>query len=1068
MKRSSLLTRVLAGMFALSWAFATTALGQGVTTSAINGFVTDRQGKPISGATVSIVHEESGTTSTTTTRGNGQYDVSNLRPGGPYTVTATVSGQPAETRKGVYLETGQSSTVDFSIGAGEVVQLEKFTVSSERDVTFGTGKISPGTTLSAQEVEELPTVRRDIQDIAQLDSRLFLGSLDQGGQLSAQGQNFRFNSFLIDGVQAIDTFGLNSNGQSSLRSPIPYDAIQSFGIDLAPVDVRRGGFTGALLNAVIKSGTNTFHGSARFEYTGQNMRAKNPVTGAHESFKETTQTYTLGGPIVPDKLFFFLAYDDFERRSLPPQANFIPDATQLATIIARAKALGYDPGSLNASTNVANQRTTIAKIDWNIVANQRLSLTYRRNYGKNTSYANYTNTFGTSLSNYWFTQPRNTDSYIAQLFSQWTPNFRTEATVSYTRFNGSPQNLGPAFPQVQVQGVQGVRLDTGATINTGSVFLGTESSRQLNAIVTKETQGKLSGDYSIGNHTITVGGEDITTKYHNAFVQYTDGYYTFANITNWVAGTPPSAFQLAKAYPGFSINDAVAQWRYDAYAGFAQDTWRPNENLTVVAGLRLDYPYVGQKPPVAAGFSSAGFTRDNGQAVTRNDTTNSGNWTLAPRIGVNYQIPNVRKTQVRAGFGLYQGKNPAVWISNAYSNAGSVANVTATSTQLPSINFVSDVNNQPVPAGTLPTPNINVTDPKLVQPAVWKATAAIDHQLPFGGIQFTLEASYVQVYEALNTEFLNYKPIGTGPDGRTMYSTKVISSGSADVSGRRRVGGFADVFFLTNTKKGDGHDVTLRFNRPMMNDWAWSLSWTHSRYTEVSPMTSSVASSNYSSRAVFNPNEDVASLSNTNIPDRVVGVLTKRFRWIRNAPTTISAVYQLRSGHNYSWIFAGDANGDGFTYNDLLYVPTGPNDPKVVWNSTTERDNFFAFVNSTDLKNYMGTHAPRNSETSPSVQTLDIKITQDVPVFRRAKAEVYLNVINIGNLLNDSWGLTNEVPFSYKRAVAGATKFDPTANGGQGQWTYTFTQSTLNTVPVVANDYPVSRWQIQLGMDIKF
>jgi hypothetical protein len=301
-----------------------------------------------------------------------------------------------------------------------------------------------------------------------------------------------------------------------------------------------------------------------------------------------------------------------------------------------------------------------------------------------------------------------------------------------------------------------------------------------------------------------------------------------------------------------------------------------------------------------------------------------------------------------------------------------------------------------------------------------------------------------------------------------MYSTKVISSGSADISGRRRVATFADVFYLTNTKKGDAHGVTLAVQRPMKNDWGWSLSWTRSRATEVSPMTSSVASSNYSARAVFNPNEDVASLSNTNIPDRVVGQLTKRFHFIPKAPTTVSAIWQLRTGHNYSWIFAGDANGDGFTFNDLLYVPTGPTDPKVKWNSTTERDNFFAFVNSTSLKNYMGGHAPRNSETSPSVQTVDIKLTQDIPVFRRVRAEAYINLINLGNLLNDKWGRTNEVPFSYKRAVAGATAYDPTANGGQGQWTYTFTQSTLNTVPVVANDFPVSRWQIQLGMDIKF
>lgn len=1060
--------RVFAGLLALSF-LLNYAFGQGVTTSGVNGTVTDKQGKPLAGATVTIVHEESGTTSTTVTRSNGQYNVTNLRPGGPYNVTVNASGYAADTQRGVFLETGQSTTADFAVGTGEVVKLEAFTVSGERDTTFGTNKIGPSTTLDAREIAEIPTVRRDIQDIAQLDSRLFLGSLDQGGQLSAQGQNFRFNSFLIDGVQAVDTFGLSSNGQSSLRSPIPYDAIQSFAIDLSPVDVRRGGFTGALLNAVIKSGTNTFHGSARYEYTGQNMRGPNPLTGAHEPFKETTQTYTLGGPIIPQKLFFFLTYEEWKRSSLPPQANFIPNATQLQTIVDRAKALGYDPGTLTAASNKSTQRTTIGKIDWNISDNQRLALTYRRNYGTLGTFPNFTNTFGTSLSEYWYQQPRKTDSYTAQLFSQWTPDFRTEATASVTRFNGSPVNNGAPFPQVQVQGVTGVRLDTGATINTGSVFMGTESSRQLNGLVTKETQGKFSGEYSVGDHTILAGGEEVSTKYRNSFIQFTDGYYTFKTIADWVAGTPPSAFQLAKPYAGASIEDAIAKWRYDAYAAYLQDTWRPaGKNLTVVAGLRLDYPYIGEKPPVAPGFATAGFTSGSGQAVTRNDTTNSGNWTLAPRAGFNYMFPNIRRTQLRGQIGLYQGKNPAVWISNAYSNAGSVYSYNASSAELKNITFNPDPATQTVPGSANPAPSINITDPKLVQPAVWKEAIALDHQLPFGNMQVSIEADAIQVYKALNTEFLNYKPIGTSPDGRQMYSTKVISSGSADLSGRRRVSAFADVYYLTNTSKGGGHDITLRVSRPFKNNWSWSASWTRSHYTEVTPMTSSVAGSNYSARAVFNPNEDVASKSNTNIPDRVVATLTRRFNFIHNAPTTISGIYQLRSGHPYSWVFAGDANGDGFTFNDLLYVPTGPNDPAVKWNSTSERDAFFAFVNSTDLKNYAGGHAPRNSETSPSVQTLDIKITQALPIFRRLKAEAYLNIINLGNMLNSNWGRLYEVPFSYKRAVAGATAFDPKANGGNGQWTYTFTQSTLNTVPVTVNEYPVSRWQLQVGVAIQF
>lgn len=1073
---------------ALSLTLATTVFGQGITTAAINGIVTTKAGAPISGATVTVIHEASGTRSVASTRANGQYNLSGLRVGGPYTVSAAAKDLQTQEQKEVYLSLDDNVAVDFSLGA-EVLTMEAFSVSASKDTTFDSGKMGTGTTFTDSDISNTATVRRNVQDIASLDSRLFLGSLDQGGQLSAQGQNFRYNSFLVDGVQAGDTFGLNSNGFSSLRSPIPLDAIENLSVQLSPYDTRYAGFTGALINATIKSGTNDFHGSIYVEGTDQDWRAKNPITNAKETFKEKTFGATLGGPIIKDKLFFFLAYEDFQRKAAAPQANFVPDATQLAAIIARSKALGYEPGNLNAD-NTSVQRTFIGKLDWNISQQHRLSLSYRRNYGHDTAFPNYTAATSTSLSNFWYQQPRNTDTYTAQMFSQWTPDFRTEVDVSYTKFDGSPANNGPAFPQVQVAGISGVRLDTGAAITNGAVLLGTESSRQLNQIVTKDTVIKVIGEYSIGDHTISGGAESDSTKYTNAFIQYTNGYYTFNNTTvggvpitglqAWQAGTPPTAYQLAKPYAGFTINDAVAKWQYDAYALFIQDNMRVNQQLSLTFGLRYDYPHIGDAPPVAVGFATAGFTRPNGQAVTANNTTNSGNGTIAPRVGFTYKFDAQRKTQLRGGVGLFQGKNPAVWISNAYSNAGSVANATATAGQLPGIVFNPDTNNQPVPGGALGSPNINITDPKYKQPALWKSNLAVDHQLPWFGINVTAEVYHNKVDEGINVEFLNYlvstDGAGTTPDGRVRYgpAAAITSGTSGNVAGRRRVAtggpvgnGFADVFYMTNTSKGEADGTTLGFNRPMKNDWAWSVSWTRGHATEVSPITSSTASSNYSNRATFNPNEDIASISNTNIKDRIVGILVKRFEFIKDNKTTFSFIYQSRTGHPYSWIFRGDANGDGFVFNDLLYVPTGPTDPKVAWASTTERDAFFAFVNSTSLKNYMGSHPSRNSEVSPWTQTLDLKISQEIPIWKRVKSELYLNILNLGNMVDKTWGQSEEVPFSYKRAVAGAT-YNAAGNGGAGVWNYTFNSGTLDGVPIVANDTPISRWQVQAGLRIKF
>ncbi len=1093
------------------------ALAQGITTAALTGIVTDNQGKPIAGASVTVTHEPSGTRLNTTTRASGQYDVAGMRVGGPYIVTASAVDHKTGTQSDVFVEVGDTGAVNLQL-VPDVIQLEAFKVTADRnDVTFGAGKIGTGSSFSSQEIENTPTVRRNIQDIATLDPRITVLSLDQGGNMSASGQNYRFNSFLVDGVQAGDSFGLNGNGFSSLRSPIPLEAIASLSADLTPYDVRRAGFTGALINAVIKSGTNDFHGILYGEQTKQNWRAINPVTKVRDVFDEKVKGFAIGGPIIKNKLFFFIAYDDFKRSASPPAANFVPDATQLAAIVARATALGYAAGNLTA-VNTSFQTTKIAKLDWNISDQHRVTYTYRKNEGQDTNFAEFAGATSTSLSNYWFQQPRITTSHTAQFFSNWTSNFRTEIDYSATKYNGSPKNLGVAFPRVSVGSITGTRLDTGLTA-TGSVVLGTENSRQLNFITTDEKNAKFTGEYSFGSHTLAFGLEDDVTKFDNRFVQNTDGNYSFPNLAAWQAGTPVSAFTLAKLNPGFTLDNAFARWKYDARAYFIEDTWRPNQQLTLLAGLRYDIPLVPNAPPKATGFET-GFGIPN-------DTTNDGNSTIAPRFGFNYELKTERKTQIRGGIGLFQGKNPAVWISNAYSNSGALGNVTAAVTGgvVPGFVFTADPNNQVAPAGQPPAPNINVTDPRLKQPVSWKANLGVDHKLPFGGLVFTAEINYLKVDQALNTTFLNYSTNGTLPDARIRYggtvtpaanfavsgvttlaqaqtlfgtqtvitsattgatgvvqnvtavnaTTGVLTFVSSSVNGRRRVNtggptgaGFADVFYLTNTDQGKSLDFSLSLRRPMKNHWAWSIGYTHNTSTEVSPMTSSTASSNYSNRASINPNEDVVSTSNYQIKDRIVATLTREFEFIKNAKTVVQLVYQGRTGRPYSWIFRGDANGDGFSFNDLLYMPTGPTDPKVAWASSVERDAFFAFAANTNLAKYAGTNAPRNSEASPWMQTVDLKFTQQIPLYRdRLRAELYVNVLNFANFFNRKWGIQEEVPFSYKRAVVGAV-FNGAGNGGAGQWVYTYNSSTFDAVPITANDTQVSRWQVQAGMRVRF
>ncbi len=1043
---------------ALAFAFsAATALGQGITTSAMNGLVADDTGRPIVAALITAVHEPSGTRTVAVTGANGRFTFDGLRVGGPYTVTASAAGFPPETRREIYLSLEETGEINLTLSL-QTQRLDPLKVEAARDTTFESGRMTTGDDYTGEEIAGTPSLRRDIQDVANLDPRLGLDENTTTGefQLTAQGQNYRYNSTLVDGVQANDPFGLNGNGFSSLRSPVPPDAIAALEVKLSPYDVRRAAFTGALLNAITRSGTNTFHGSLYYHYANQKMLAKNPVTGVRTPFQNRTYGATLGGPILRNKLFFFLTYDEYRRTELPPTSVFTPDPAELAAIAARAKSYGYNVGSLLTSSNLSVQKTYLAKLDWNISPDHRLAVTWRRNDGMTPEFTDFsTSSRKVSFSNHWFEQQRLTDSYTAQLFSHWTSAFHTEATVAWTKYTGSPANNGPAFPEVDVNGV-----DNAAHTAKGDVFLGTERFRQINSLSTTTTNGSLTGDYAVGNHTLMFGGDAEKTAVDDRYAPYAFGSYIFSTPAAWQAGTPVYTFQSAVPAAGFSLSDSFARASNTIYGLLAQDTWRPASRLTLLAGLRFDYPYTGTKPPFNRAFyNTFGF---------RNDTTSSGNYTLSPRLGFNYVLTDQRTSQLRGGLGLFQGRNPAVWLVDPYQNAGALGSIQAKTSQLPKgFAFDPDPFNQPTPPGTLPAPEIDVTDPHFRQPLAWKSNLAFDQALPFFGLIFTAEADLLKMEEAPCAVNLNLKPAADGgpatlPDGRIRYAAPITASSSNTTVYAHPA--FADVIYLTDTHKGEAEDFTLQLRRPLKNHWSVSLAYTHNHATEVSPMTSSRALSNWNTRAVYNPNEDTASVSNYNVANKVVLRVTCEFAFFKRTMTTLSLVWRGQTGHPYSWVYYGDANGDGVTFNDLFYVPAGPDDPRVRWASAAEEAAFFDYIKGSGLARYAGRVVPRNSEANPWINTIDLHFAQEVRLYRQLKCEVFADFLNFANLLNKHWGTVDGIDYSYTRAVV-STTFDKTANGGQGQYVYRFNGNTLDDFGTFTD---LSRWQIQMGARLKF
>ena len=1059
-----------AGVATLALALGTSAFAQGVTTSGINGFVTEKSGKPVDGVVITLLHEPSGTRTTTTTRANGQYTISGQRVGGPYTVSVSGKDFQPQSQKDVYLSLDQGQTINFVMST-EVIAMEAFVVAGTRDTTFDAGKMGSNTSFATPEIAEIPTVRRDVQDLANLDSRVSLteNTSQIEFSVSAQGQNSRFNSFLIDGVQSNDPFGLNANGFASLRSPVPLNFLTSLSIDLSPYDVTRTGFTGALINAVIKSGTNDFHGSIYGYYTGKNamLRGKNPVTGIYDQLQERTEGASFSGPIIKNKLFFFLGWESFKRVQAAPGQVFSPDPTLVAQIIAAAKNYGYDPGTMGASSSVAKQKTYIAKIDWNINQNQRANLSYRRTDSATPNFSDFNGSSYTSLSNHWYQANRINDVYNLQLNSQWSPDFRTEAVAQYSKYNGTATPYGAPFAEIYINSVTGTNLTTGLTNTNGQIDMGNNYSYQLNNLFTKNYHGQLYGEYSVGSHTIKFGGDSDKGQYDDKFVQYYYGRWSFANVAAFMAGTP-NYLRYQQAAPGFTLPQGYAEYSMTDFGALVQDTWKPNMNLTVQAGLRFDYPWFPGKPPYNAAFATAfGFN---------NNTTATGNYTVAPRLGINYTFPKSwlprvlggRKTQLRGGIGLFQGTNPAVWVANSYQTAGVLnavqyGSATTSSTAAPITQLTEPAYNpnplyvQTLPPPSAPTATINVTDPNFKTPTSWKANFGIDHTLPWWDLVATAEANYIQVDKGIDYHSINLNPSGAMPDGRIRYQGNIYSN-------------FAQVLDLVNTKKGGSQAYTVGMRRPMKNHWAFSVYYTHTHATEVQPLTSSVATSNFNYRATVNPNAGAAVLSNYLIPNKLVVSATREFNFFNrtDAMTRLTAVFRLQTGHAYSWVFNGDANGDGTSGNDALYVPLSPADGRINWTSTANRDAFFAWLAGTDLKKYMGKIAPPNSSYNPEQQTVDLHIEQELPMpsYNKVRLSLYVDCLNFANLLNSRWGAITGLDFGtgnngYNRYAGIASTYNAVTN----QYNYTWTPANVSAQPPFTD---LSRWQVQLGARLEF
>jgi hypothetical protein len=1115
---------LLGGLFALLFVIANCAFGQGVTTSGFSGFVYDSQGHPVAGATVTLVDVPSNTRAVTTTRGNGEYNFNGLRPGGPYAVTVSGASMSTVEKSGYYLDVGGSATVDF--GTSDIVKMEAVSVTEGADTTFGSGNMGTATNFSANDIKNLVSVRQDIQDIMNSDPRAQLmqsANNDSEYTLSVEGQNPRQNLWLIDGVSASDNFGLNSNGYAGLRSPLPLPWIQSAALKLNEYDTAFSGYTGAIFDASIISGTNDFHGSLYELYSGTSFRGQDPNVGQlgpYEPMQQHTTGATIGGPIIKDKLFFFVGYEAFREIAAPPSQEFNPqdnaaDSAVVSQIQAKAASLGDANQGTFTATNHTWQQSFIAKLDWNISDNQKFEFTFRHTAGLSPLFFDYTSSFETSLSGSWYNSFRTDQSYTAKLNSDWSsfiPGLSSEIEATYKRYDGTATLNGTDFPGVVVEGLNGTSLQGGSP--PYELYLGTSSNYQDNNLYTWEQEEHAYGVYSRGDHTFKFGAAFDRMAYTDTFIVNYLGTYTFSNVQDFLNATP-TGVGLEAPYPGYTLGSDVAHYYLMNISPLLQDTWTPSPNLTILAGVRDDYPYQPQKPILSHPFVTA-YGYDN-------QATINGKYTVSPRLGFNYTVPGDQKTQVRGGAGLFLGASPAVWLENSYSSAGQLTSYTISNSSVPIPNYTFTGLNggQPLPPVVLSStgPSVDVVARDIHQPANWKENIAIDRDLGIWNMVLTVEGDWSQVQKDIYYREINLQRAVGGPqfmpDGAIRYAGNItpsnigttnfvagftttnfyysassVSSNAATyfsptglTAPTAAAGGTSDsttgleihpnlsaVYELDNTDKGGSQEYTVNLHRQFKGGWSWSAGYTHTHATQVEALGGTTASGSYGSNYFVNPNDNVAYRSAYAVPDKIVVTGTKEFHFfpLAHTATTFSGQWIDETGLPYSYTFKGDADGSGQSFsNSLFYVPTGPSDPNVTWLSAAEEQNFFNWLGANPkLAAFAGRVAPRNAFYSPWTEDINVHFDQELPVYHTLRLHLFADLMDLANALNHKWGQvadygTYQNGFS---SVAG-TGYNPSGNGGKGQYIYTFNQGTLTNQTIYSD---MSRWFLQVGVRLEF
>ena len=1070
-----------------------------VTTSGISGTITDESGGGLPGATIVAVPVPSGTDYGTVTNVDGMFQLFGMRTGGPYTVTVSYVGLNKETYTEITLTLGNVYNLNSQLKKS-ATQLDEVVIVGNKNSAFNSKKTGAAVNISNEAMNVVPTISRGLKDLTKLSPL----ANNSGSGTSFAGSNNRYNQFAIDGLVNNDVFGLASSGTNGGQTgiePISLDAIEEFQINIAPYDVRQGGFTGGGINAVTKSGTNTFHGSAYYFGNNQSLVGQNNPAddskAAYPDYKDYQAGFTLGGPIIKNKLFFFIN-GEMDRKSTPLSympgtagSNITVEEVNKVIAVLDRIAPDYDPGSYTDLTNETNSDKFLAKLNWNINQNHKLSLRHSYTYGENYDNSRSANALRFSNNGLYF--PSTTNSTGLELNSMFNNKASNRFLLGYTTVRDHRQPLGSPFSTILVN------LGSGKTITVGSEY--SSVANELNQDIFSVTD-----DYTMykGKHSITVGTHNEFYKFYNLFVQNIYGSYAYNSLANFeTVGTPTEVAPTyyAKGY-SFATDDDPSQIKgaaeFSAYqfGVYGQDEYKATKNLLITLGLRIDLPVFPDKPMNNDAFDSA--YADKGVATGTLPVTRL---MFSPRLGFNWDVFGDKSLKVRGGTGLFTGRVPFVWVSNQFSNNGqlngaySVGSTASSATPITNpagITFEPDPFDQPFAEDFGKKSGrgaINVIDKNFKFPQVFRTNLAIDKTLP-GGINATIEGIYSRTYNNINFTNLNRQKntefAFEGVDQRPRYTTSSNDPTKSGYNSAARIdANYEEIVYLQNTNEGYSYNVSVQLQKLFDFGLNASIAYSYGHAYDLNSGTSSVAYSNWRYVNQVNGLNDLElSKSNFDPGSRFVGFVSYQKEYLNKMMSTqISLYYNGQSGQPLSFIYNGDMNYDGSS-NDLIYIPKTSTDINLVAYTTKDADGntinhtpeeqwtaLDAYLNSDDyLKEHRGEYAERNGARLPFQNNFDLRIMQEFrlktgPITN--KLQISFDMLNIGNLFNSDWGRVYNATNLQSTLInyTGLVDLDSSsAYNFSNKPKFTYTGGGLvNGNPYSASDY-LSRWRGQIGI----